>query len=706
MERGTERLRVGILGMDCAECATHIETAVRRLAGVNEAHVLLAAERLEVVYDPIRVGPAQIAQAVERTGYRVSREARPLHTGFAGSLVSRLGWLFAGLVPLVILVEMAGERLGFFRAALERIPPWFMVAAVVLGGYPIFLNVARALRRRQVTAHALMTLGIIGALVTGEYLAAAVIVFFMRVADFLEGYTTERSRRAIHSMMRLAPATAHLILGTEEHEVAAADLRLGQQILVRPGERCPADGVVEEGLASVDQSPITGESMPVEKGPLADVFAGTIVHGGALRVRVTRAGSDTTLGRIARLVEEAEANKAPVQRLADRFTAWYIPVVAGTAGLTYLVSRNLSAAMAVLLVACACAVALATPTAVIASVGRAASEGILIKGGRYLELLARADTLVMDKTGTLTFGRPAVTDVLALNGLARAELLQMAAAAERLSEHPVAEAVIAAAGDDGDPTGIPQSFEALAGMGVRAIWHGSEVLVGSHRLLEEHGVEMPGELEAQVSPWEEAGKTVFYVALDGQAAGALAVSDTLRPEVSEALADLRRLGIRRMLLLTGDNARTAQSLAGQLAVEHMAGLLPQDKIAVVRELQAAGSVVLMVGDGVNDAPALAQADIGVAMGVAGTDAALEAAPVALMRDDWRAVPEAVRIGRRTFRVIQQNLALGVVYNLVGISLAALGLLPPVAAAAGQSIPDLLVMFNSARLLRRPSKQGA
>jgi len=706
MERGTERLRVGILGMDCAECATHIETAVRRLAGVNEAHVLLAAERLEVVYDPIRVGPAQIAQAVERTGYRVSREARPLHTGFAGSLVSRLGWLFAGLVPLVILVEMAGERLGFFRAALERIPPWFMVAAVVLGGYPIFLNVARALRRRQVTAHALMTLGIIGALVTGEYLAAAVIVFFMRVADFLEGYTTERSRRAIHSMMRLAPATAHLILGTEEHEVAAADLRLGQQILVRPGERCPADGVVEEGLASVDQSPITGESMPVEKGPLADVFAGTIVHGGALRVRVTRAGSDTTLGRIARLVEEAEANKAPVQRLADRFTAWYIPVVAGTAGLTYLVSRNLSAAMAVLLVACACAVALATPTAVIASVGRAASEGILIKGGRYLELLARADTLVMDKTGTLTFGRPAVTDVLTLNGLARAELLHMAAAAERLSEHPVAEAVIAAAGDDGDPTGIPQSFEALTGMGVRATWHGSEVLVGSRRLLEEHGVEMPGELEAQVSPWEEAGKTVFYVALDGQAAGALAVSDTLRPEVSEALADLRRLGIRRMLLLTGDNARTAQSLAGQLAVEHMAGLLPQDKIAVVRELQAAGSVVLMVGDGVNDAPALAQADIGVAMGVAGTDAALEAAPVALMRDDWRAVPEAVRIGRRTFRVIQQNLALGVVYNLVGISLAALGWLPPVAAAAGQSIPDLLVMFNSARLLRRPSKQGA
>jgi Cd2+/Zn2+-exporting ATPase/Cu+-exporting ATPase len=380
----------------------------------------------------------------------VSREATPLHTGFAGSLVSRLGWLFAGLFSLVILIEMAGEQLGPFTAALERIPPWLMVAAVVLGGYPIFLNVARALRRRQVTAHALMTLGIIGALVTGEYLAAAVIVFFMRVA----------------------PATAHLILGTEEPEVAAADLRLGQQILVRPGERCPADGVVEEGLASVDQSPITGESMPVAKGPLADVFAGTIVHGGALGVRVTRAGSDTTLGRIARLVEEAEANNAPVQRLADRFTAWYIPVVAGTAGLIYLVSCNLSAAMAVLHVACACAVALATPTAVIASVGRAASEGILIKGGRHLELLARADTLVMDKTGTLTFGRPAVTDVLTLNCLARAELLQMAAAAERLSEHPVAEAVIAAAGDDGDPTGIPQSFEACSGMGVRATWHG------------------------------------------------------------------------------------------------------------------------------------------------------------------------------------------------------------------------------------------
>jgi Cd2+/Zn2+-exporting ATPase/Cu+-exporting ATPase len=725
------RLRVG--GMDCAECALHVEEAVRSLPGVQEARVLLAAERLDVVYDPGVVDTAHIAQAVERAGYQLKEGPEDTSEEGTTRLAERLAGIFVAIVAVVILVEMVGERLGLLDIALARIPPWLAVAAVLLGGYPIFRNVVRNLLQRRVTAPTLMTLGIVGALSIGEYPAAVVIVFFMRVADYLEGFTTDRSRQAIRALMRLAPETAHLLREGEEQDVPAEMLRCGDLVVVRPGERVPADGRVERGAAAVDQSPITGESMAVEKGPGAEVFASTIVHGGALTVQVTRTGADTTMGRIIQLVEEAEANKAPVQRLADHFTAWYIPAVVTVAALTYLLSHNLTAAIAVLLVACACAIALATPTAVVASVGQAARQGILIKGGRYLELLARVDTLVMDKTGTLTFGRPAVTDVVALNSQREDQVLWLAAVAERFSEHPVAAAVRQAARERGIDPPAPDTFKALAGLGVQAQWNNTRLLVGSRAFLEEHGQEITP-LLPQVATLEEQGKTVMFVAMSPEVPqsspefsqetsnseelgetlslskakdrgrawelmGLLAVADAPRPEVPEALAALRRLGVQRFLLLTGDNERTARVLAERLGVEYRAELLPEDKIAVVRELQAQGHAVLMVGDGVNDAPALAQADVGVAMGVAGTDAALEAADVALMRDDWRAVPHAVRIGRRTFRVIQQNLALGVLYNVIGMTLAASGILPPVAAAAGQSIPDLLIMLSSARLLR-------
>jgi Cd2+/Zn2+-exporting ATPase/Cu+-exporting ATPase len=388
-----------------------------------------------------------------------------------------------------------------------------------------------------------------------------------------------------------------------------------------------------------------------------------------------------------------------VQRLADRFTAWYIPVVVGAAALTYLLGRDLTAAIAVLLVSCACAIALATPTAVIAAVGGAARRGILIKGGQYLELLAGVDTVVMDKTGTLTFGRPAVTDVVALDGRTEDEVLRLAATAERMSGHPVAAAVRQAARDRGLTSSAPDEFQALVGLGVRALSGGARLLVGNRQLLEREGVAVPAGGEAQAAAWQGAGRTAFFVAVDGSVIGLMAVADSPRPEVPEALAAMKQMGIERFLLLTGDNERTTRALADQVGIEYRAGLLPEDKIAVVKALQEEGHTVLMVGDGVNDAPALAQADVGVAMGVVGTDAALEAADIALMQDDWRALPEAVRVGRRSFQVIQQNLGLGVLYNVVGITLAATGILTPVAAAAGQSIPDLLIMLSSARLLR-------
>jgi Cd2+/Zn2+-exporting ATPase/Cu+-exporting ATPase len=669
------------------------------VAGVREARVYLAAERLDVIYDPDLTDTTQIAKAVEGVGYRVGEDGEQGREDGSSDLAERLTGLFVAIVVLVILVEIVAERLGLLEAALGRVPPWTAVAVILVGGYPIFKKVFLALRQGQVTAHALMILGIIGALVIGESVAAVVIVFFMRVSDYLEGLTTDRSREAIRALMRLAPQTAHRVRDGEEEDVPIEALTPGDEVIVRPGERVPADGQVARGSAAVDQSPITGESLPVDKGPGNRLFAGTIVHGGALTMRVARTGSDTMLGRVIRLVEEAEAHKAPVQRLADRFTAWYIPVVVGVAAVTYLLGRDLTASIAVLLVSCACAIALATPTAVIAAVGGAARRGILVKGGHYLELLARVDTVVMDKTGTLTFGRPMVTDVVALDGYTEDGILRLAATAERLSEHPVAVAVRQAAHERGLTPSGPDEFQPLVGLGVRALSGGAQLLVGNRQLLEREGVEVPAGAKAQATAWQAAGKTAFFLAVDGRVVGLLAVADSPRPEVPKALAAMKQMGIERFLLLTGDNEWVARALAAQLGIEYRAEMLPEEKIAVVKALQEEGHTVLMVGDGVNDAPALAQADVGVAMGVVGTDAALEAADIALMQDDWQALPEAVRLGRRSFRVIQQNLGLGVLYNVVGITLAATGILAPVAAAAGQSIPDLLIMLSSARLLR-------
>ncbi len=699
MDRRWQRRRLTVRGMDCAECALHAKEAVCGLPGVRQARVYLGAERLDVVYDPDVTDTAEIAQAVAQAGYRVDDAPGTQAAAVGPKLAERLTALFIGVVVVVILVETIAEQLGLLDAVLMDIPPWLAVAAIGLGGYPIFRKVIQALRQRRVTAHALMMVGILGALASGEYYAAVVIVFFMRISDYLEGVTTDHSRQAIRALMRLTPDVAHRLRDGSQEDIPVEALRPGDRAIVRPGEQIPADGHVEEGNAAVDQSPITGESMPVDKVPGSPLFAGTIVHGGALTMRVRRAGADTTLSRVIQLVEEAEAHKAPVQRIADRFTAWYIPLVLTAAGLTYLLGRDPRAAIAILLVSCACAIALATPTAVIAAVGRAARSGILIKGGRYLELLARVDTLVMDKTGTLTFGRPVVTDVVALDGRTEDEAVRLAATAEWLSEHPLAIAVRRAARERGLSPGSTDGFQALAGMGVRAEEKGTQLLVGSAHLLAGESIPLPLRARGQADRLEAAGKTVFFVAAEEQVVALLAVADDPRPEVPDALDALRKLGIKNLLLLTGDNELIARAEAERLGIDYRAELLPEEKIAVVRDLQNRGHRVLMVGDGVNDAPALAQADVGVAMGVVGTDAALEAADVALMQDDWRALPEAIRLGRHTFRVIKQNLGLGVLYNLVGITLAALGLLPPVAAAAGQSIPDLLIMLSSARLLR-------
>jgi len=559
----------------------------------------------------------------------------------------------------------------------------------------VFRNVVRASLRRRITSHTLMTVGVLAALALGEWATAAVVVLFMRVADFAEGFTADRARRAVKNLAALAPQLARVERDDGEREAPIAELRVGEVVVVRPGEKIPVDGEVVGGHATVDQSTITGESMPVEVRTGATVFAATLATLGSVRVRIARVGSDTTFARIIRMVEEAERHRADVQRWADRFSAYYLPVVVTIAGLTLLLRHDVFATAAVLVVACSCSFALATPVAMLASVGASARRGLLMKGGKYLELLARADVLLIDKTGTLTLGRPQITEVRSLNGLPEREVLALAASAERYSEHPLAEAVRVAARQQGVSLWEPDDFQAIPGSGVRARVNGNAIAVGKVEMST-----LPLSVANAIAELEAQGNTLLVLSRDGEPVGLLAATDTVRPEVPAALAAVRTLGISCIEMLTGDNDRTAATLARALGVHYRANLLPEEKIAIVKEHQREGRTVVMVGDGVNDAPALAQADVGIAMGAVGSDVAIEAAHVVLMRDDWRLVPEALRIARRTMRVVKLNIAFTAVYNLVGLSLAALGFLPLVLAAVAQSLPDLGILANSSRLLRQ------
>lgn len=610
--------------------------------------------------------------------------------GFSTRLLIAFGLVVTTVVTLAITAEWLG-LLDKLSAVVPR-PVW--LALVVGGGYPIFRSVLRATLRRKVTSHTLMTVGLVAAMLAGAWPAAVLIVFFMRLADYIEQFTASRARSAVRDLTAMAPELARVERDGAEREVPVADVRIGETVIVRPGEKIPVDGDVIGGQATVDQAAITGESMPAEAGPGARVFAASLARLGHLRVRATAVGADTTFGRVIRLVEEADQHRADVQRVADRFATWYLPVVTAVAAATFLLTHNTLATAAVLMVACSCSFALATPVAMIASIGASARRGLLIKGGRYLEALAKADVVLVDKTGTLTLGRPQITDVLSLDSRLDANrLLALAASAERYSEHPLAAAVRALAVERGVRLAEPEDFEAIPGQGVRVRINGDSIAVGSRRLLD-------GAVPDIAAPLETQGKTLLFVLRDGCPIGVLAAMDTLRTDVPAALSELRGLGIKHLELLTGDNERTAAAVASPLGIAYRADLLPEDKIAIVKEYQGRGHRVVMIGDGVNDAPALAQADVGIAMGAAGSPIAIEAAHIALMREDWSLVPEVVRIARRTMRAVRFNIGFTVVYNLTGLSLASLGLLPPAIAAVAQAGPDFGILANSARLLRQ------
>jgi Cd2+/Zn2+-exporting ATPase/Cu+-exporting ATPase len=751
---GSSTVEMAVPGLCCIECSQDVVSALKRAEGVLDLVVLGTAEKVRVTYDAGATTPEALVRLVEQTGHAVAawRPVRTApripvvdHTQAAAAeqplsalthgpvertvsppevqggqpddvharrdrAFATLRLAFLSLVALIALVEIAGESLGLFRGLEELIPVPVALAAVVLGGYPIFRGAFLGLRQRQINTDAVMSVGILAAAAIGQFVSAALIVFFVMVAHYLEDLTTGRSRRAISELVALMPRTAQVKRSSGEEEMPIEAVQVGDVVVVRPGERIPIDGTVLVGHATVNQAPITGESLPVEKEQGDEVFAATVNEVGYLEINVQRVGEETMLGRIIQLVEEAETHKAPVQRFADRFSAVFLPLVLTAAALTLLFTHNIVAAIAVLVAACPCAVGLATPLSVVAAVGAGARRGLLIKGGLSLELLAKVDTLVVDKTGTLTHGRPRVTDVISfVDDQNTAEVVARAAALEHYSEHPLASAVLVEAAERGLTPLTAREVQVLPGRGLSGQMEGRLLLLGTRRLLGEQGITLFEEQERQVADLESEGKTVLLLAEQGVVLGALAVADTLRADVPAALAELRRLGVRQILLLTGDNERVARAIARQAGItEVAANLLPEDKIATVKRLQAEGRRVAMVGDGINDAPALTQADVGIAMGVTGTDVALEAADVALMRDDWRLVPEAIRLGRRTYRTIRQNILFGIAFNVLVMGLAAVSLIGPVIAAASQAVPDVAVALNASRLLgagRRDTPTG-
>jgi P-type Cu+ transporter len=691
-----QTIEIPIAGMDCTECTQHVQHAIAGVNGVKKVDVFLSSEKAIVQMNPSVVNMAEIRTAVKNAGYTVAKDEEEktpnaMLADFSRRMFTAFGLAFGAVIIIVVL----GEWLGWLDGLTEFIPFPVGVAFVLLGGAPIFFNVIRAALKKQVIAHTLMSVGAIAALVVGEWTTGMVVIFFMHIGNYTERLTAEGARRAVKDLAAMAPQTARVERDGEEKEIPIAEVEMNDIVIVRPGETIPVDGEVVAGHAAVDQSSVTGESMPVEAGIGSQVRGATLLKQGTLKVRTQAVGAQSMFGRVIKMVEEAEAHRANVQQFADKFSAYYLPIVAGIAALTYLFSRNALATAAVLLVACSCTIALATPIAMLATIGSNAKRGVLIKGGKYLETLARADVLLIDKTGTLTLGKPIVTDVISLNGMDENTLLSYAASADRYSEHPLADALRRSAQERGIALREITNFESLTGMGVRATVDGKIVSVGRNALMDSSAPQQAKDLEAQ-------GKTVLFVSIDHALAGFIAASDTLRNEVPEALQKAKQLGIQKIELLTGDNERVASSMAGALNISYRAALLPEDKIRIVKEYQSQGHIVVMAGDGINDAPALAQADVGIAM-KAGSDVAIEAAHITLLREDWMLIPQVIAAAQRTMRVVKGNLGFTAAFNIVGLTLAAFGFLPPMLAAALQSIPDLGILGNSARLLKNVNR---
>jgi len=741
-----ERQTLPVRGMHCAACVGKVERALSGVPGVESAAVNLATEQATVSFDAARTGVPALQQAVAAAGYELGAapivrggeaEDRERRAREAEQRRLRRKVLVGAVLSAPLLVGGMPEIFPWAPAWLTS--PWLQLVLAtpvqLWVGAEFHAGFLNDLRHRSASMSTLVSLGTSAAYVfsvavtlwphvfhaTGAmtyYETAAVVITLVALGRWLEARARGRTSEAIRRLASLAPRTARVLRDGAEHDVPTAEVLVGDLIRIRPGERIPVDGVVAEGRSTVDESMLTGESVPLDKAPGALVFAGTVNRTGSFVFRATRVGSETTLARIVTLVEEAQGSRAPIQRLADRVAAVFVPVVLVIAGLTFLgwwllgpppsAIFALTNAVAVLVIACPCAMGLATPTAIMVATGRGAEHGVLFRSAEALETLHRVDTVVFDKTGTLTIGRPVVTDVVAVDGISPNDVLALAAAAEQGSEHPIGAAIVEHAKALGLALPPVAEFVTIPGQGVDAMAPDGRVLLGNRAMMDARGIEIDT-LAPRAAALADSGKTVVHVAFAGRALGLVAVADVLKPEAPAVVTALREAGAT-VIMLTGDHHATARAIARPAGIERvLAEVPPEGKAAAMTALQTQGRRVAMVGDGINDAPALAQADVGIAMG-SGTDVAIEAADVTLMRGDLHGVTAALDLSRSTIRIVKQNLAWAFGYNIVLIPVAA-GLLYPVAgillspmlAGAAMAFSSVSVVTNSLRLKRwRPN----
>ncbi len=736
-----QKTTVSIGGMTCAACVRRVELALKEVPGVEEASVNLATGRGTVTHGADWGGPGAIRRAVTEAGYEylgLIDETRedPIEKARAEEIRELTAKFIAGIVlSVVIFMGTMQEWFPFLDAVPRQLMLYLLFAlttpVVFWVGSRFHTGALKALKQKTSDMNTLVSIGALSAYLysalatffpsvftgTGVHLhvyydGAAFIVSFIVLGRLLEARTKGKTSQAIKRLVGLKPRTARVIRDGQPVDIPVEEVMKGDEILVRPGEKIPTDGVVLAGASAVDESMLTGESMPVAKETGSDVYGATINRSGSFTFRATKIGAETALAQIIRLVEEAQGSKAPIQRIADRVAAVFVPTVLVIASLTFVVwaffvpdpvfTRALLNFVSVLIIACPCAMGLATPTAVMVGTGIGAEKGILIKGGESLEKAHRLTTVVFDKTGTLTVGEPRVTDIEAAPGMERSGVLRIAASVEALSEHPLAAAIVAKAREEGIGPEPVEGFVALSGLGAKALFEGSPVLLGNRKLVGQEGVRLNGLDEAADRLSGEA-KTCVFVAVNGRAAGVMALSDVPKDTAAEAVQDLKGMGLK-VALITGDNESTARAMGRTLGIDRvLAEVLPGGKAGEIRRLKAQGEVVAMVGDGINDAPALSAADIGIAIG-AGTDVAIEASDITLIRGDLRAVPEAIRLSFRTMKAIRQNLFWAFIYNIIGIPVAAGALYPffgtllnPVYAAIAMALSSVSVVTNSLRL---------